>query len=73
VTPWTIAHQAPVHKISQARTLEWFAISFSRGSSQPRDPTGIFCIGRQVLYHETPGKPSYGLPEIKGPKFGEHC
>ena len=28
-----------VHGISQARTLEWVAISFSRGSSQPRDRT----------------------------------
>ena len=26
-----------VHGISQARVLEWVAISFSRGSSQPRD------------------------------------
>ena len=26
-----------VHGILQARTLEWVAISFSRGSSQPRD------------------------------------
>ena len=29
-----------VHGISQARILEWVAISFSRGSSQTRDPTG---------------------------------
>ena len=37
-TPWTVAHQAPpVHEILQARILEWIAISFSRGSSQPRD------------------------------------
>jgi len=28
---------APVHWNFQARTLEWAAISFSRGSSQPRD------------------------------------
>ena len=34
-TPWTAAH----HGISQARILEWAAISFSRGSSQPRDRT----------------------------------
>ena len=27
-----------VHGIFQARVLEWVAISFSRGSSQPRDP-----------------------------------
>ena len=33
-----------VHGISQARTLEWVAISFSRGSSQTRDQTQIFCI-----------------------------
>ena len=26
-----------VHGIFQARILEWVAISFSRGSSQPRD------------------------------------
>ena len=37
-----------VHGISQARILEWVAISLSRGSSQPRDWT---CIGRQILYH----------------------
>ena len=36
-TPWTVAYQAPVHGIFQARVLEWVAISFSRGSSQPRD------------------------------------
>ena len=28
-----------VHGISQARVLKWVAISFSRGSSQPRDQT----------------------------------
>ena len=26
-----------VHRIPQARTLEWVAIPFSRGSSRPRD------------------------------------
>ena len=26
-----------IHGIFQARILEWVAISFSRGSSQPRD------------------------------------
>ena len=40
-----------VHGISQARIVKWFAISSSRGSSQPRDQTSISCIGRQVLYH----------------------
>ena len=40
-----------VHGISQARILEQVAISFSRGSSWPRDWTHVFCIGRQILYH----------------------
>ena len=33
-----------VHGILQARILEWVAIPFSRGSSQPRNPTGVSCI-----------------------------
>ena len=43
-----------VHGISQARIPEWVAISFSRGSFQPRDGTHvsyISCIGSWVLYH----------------------
>ena len=35
------AHQASVHGILQARILEWVAIPFSRGSSQPRDQTQV--------------------------------
>ena len=38
-----------VHGISPARILEWVAISFSRGSSRPRDQTHVSCIGR-ILY-----------------------
>ena len=37
--------------ISQARILEWVAISFFRGSSGPRDQTQVSCIGKQILYH----------------------
>ena len=33
-----------LHGILQARVLEWVAISFSRGSSQPRDQTRVSCI-----------------------------
>ena len=33
-TPWTVVCQAPLSmEISQARILEWVAISYSRGSS----------------------------------------
>ena len=40
-----------VHGISQARILEWVAISFSRGSSRLRDQTCVSCVGRRILYH----------------------
>ena len=46
VTPWK--------GIFQARVLEWVAISYPKGSSQPRDRThisGVSCISRQILYH----------------------
>ena len=33
-----------VHGIFQARRLEWIAISFSRGSSRPRNRTRVSCI-----------------------------
>ena len=43
--PWTVARQTPlVYGISQARILAWGAISFSRGSSPPRDQTHVSCI-----------------------------
>ena len=51
-----------VHEIFQARVLKWVAISFSRGSSQPRDQTcvsRISCVsGLQAdsLPTEPPGK-----------------
>ena len=32
------------HGIFQARILEWVAVPFSRGSSQPRDQTQVSCI-----------------------------
>ena len=44
-----------VHRILQARILEWVAMTSSRGSSQPRDRTHVSCgscIGRKVLYHQ---------------------
>ena len=55
-----------VHGISQARILEWIAISFSSGPPRPRDRTRISCTGRWVfvfvfvfvfLPSESPGKP----------------
>ena len=33
-----------VHGILQARIVEWVAVPFSRGSSQPRDKTQISCM-----------------------------
>ena len=45
-----------VHGIFQAKTVEWVTISYSRGSSQPKDQTLVSCVSfidRQVFYHCT--------------------
>ena len=39
-----------VHGVFQARILEWVAIPFSRGSSEPRDKAWVSNIGRQIHY-----------------------
>ena len=56
VTPWTVCYLPgfSVHGILQARILEWVAISYSRGSSQPGNWTYtsyVSFIGRRILYH----------------------
>ena len=38
-----------VHGILQARIQEWIAISFSRGSSRPRDWTQVSCIAGRLF------------------------
>ena len=46
--------RSSVHGISQARILQWVAISYSRGSSWHKDQTCspcVSCIGRRFLYH----------------------
>ena len=48
-----------VHGILQARTLEWVADPFSRGSSQPRDCTQVSPLKTDSLPAEPPGKPIY--------------
>ena len=40
-----------VHGFLRARILEWGAIPFSRGSSQPREWSQVSCISRWILYH----------------------
>ena len=52
-TPWLCSPTgSSVHGISQARILEWVAISFSRDSSWPHTS----CIGRHSVYHWDPWK-----------------
>ena len=48
-----------VHGISQARILEWVAVPFSRGSSQPRDRTHVSCIGTWFFYCRAATRPLY--------------
>ena len=54
---------------SQAKILEWVAISSSRGSSRPRDQTQvsrISCTGRWILCHVShQGSPSPALSKLQ--------
>ena len=48
-----------VHGILQARILEWVAIPFSRGSSQPSDGTWVSHTAGRLITAEPPGKNSW--------------
>ena len=48
-----------VHRILQARILEWVTISFSRGSSQTREQNFVWCIAGR--FFEPPGMPLRSL------------
>ena len=55
-----MAHQASVSmRFFQARILEWVAISFSRGSSQPRVRTRVSYTAANSLLTELQGKPNF--------------
>ena len=56
--------ESSVHRILQARILEWVAISF-RGSSPTRDWTQFSCTAGSSLLSEPPGKPIYDLLRYK--------
>ena len=58
-----------VHWISQARILEWVAISISRGSSWLRDQTHDSCVGRRVLYHWALRETHLFIYSIPKPRF----
>ena len=45
-----------VHGIFQGRILEWVTLSYSKGSSQPRDQTCVSCIAGGFFTAEPLGK-----------------
>ena len=59
-----------VRGILQARILGWVAISFSRGSSWPRDWTRVFCIAGRFCPVWAPREALYGTTFlVKAPFF----
>ena len=68
VTPWTLAHQAPLaYGISQARILEWVAIFSSRKSSWSRDWTYSLSYDRHYSKHwRTWGEEEAGTDLVGG-------
>ena len=60
-----------VHGILQAKILQWVAILFSRGSSQPRDQTQVSCIaGRFFTVWTTWEAPRYFRRTLFSRKWG---
>ena len=71
-----IPPDSSAHGISQARILEWVAISFSRGSYWTRDWTHISCIAGRFLTTELPNnhiqiQPCSSVPFWK--QWGSPC
>ena len=64
-------HREPMdctlHGILQARILEWLAVHFSRGSSQPRDGTQVSHIAGALFtieHHRSPIRPIVNLVSV---------
>ena len=63
-TPLTIKPGSSACGIVQARILEWVAISFSRGSSQPTDKLTSPALAGGFFTTEPPGKPSFNYAPV---------
>ena len=66
-----------IHGILQVRILEWVAISFSRGSTQPRDRTLASCIASKFFTvrgtREASNTHKGGSKKIKKKKSAWQC
>ena len=75
--PMDYSRQAPLSVgILQARILEWVAISFSRGSSRPRNRTRSPTLQADSWPSESPGKPYRAMKACYLKCYGdtqEHC
>ena len=59
-------HQAPLPMgIFQAKTLEWVATPSSRGSSQPRDRTGVSCIAGRFFTSWATWEPCFQFSSVE--------
>ena len=71
LTLWDPVDYSPpgssVYGISQARILQWVAISFSRESPQPRDQTHVLLPYRWILYHCTTWEAPFRLLNVLKP------
>ena len=61
-----------IHGIFRTRILEWVVISFSRGSSQPRDQTWVFHIAGK-LFTISATRESPFLPTLEPRCLFLHC
>ena len=70
---WTVACQPSLSMgfVRQERILEWVAMFYCRGPSQPRDQTCVSCITRQILHHYAWEVGREATQEALLPKLGE--
>ena len=62
-----------VNGILQARILEWVAISYSRGSSQPRNQTRFSCIAGRFFTNLKECESAFRPPHPPLRVSGSHC
>ena len=69
---WIVAHQAPL-SMGFPRQEHQSAISFSKGSSQPRNQNHIFCFAGRFFIAQPPGKPSDLLSTVNISMYWSQC
>ena len=64
-TLWTTALQTPLSMGLSRQEYLWVTVSFSWGSSRPRDRNHVSCIAGGFFTTEPPGKPNLHVTDLE--------